>query len=162
MNNVTISGRICNVPKIRILKLHQSTVTICNFTVASMDGIADDGDHTLSNTDFFECICFNKEALMVNANFIKGSKISCAGKIKNFHFEDGNQTKHFTQILVLTQVEFGDSATAFDKNVDKKKSLDLSINSNLSEILELYDSVVDNGYLCIDEDEYYRIAMGNF
>lgn len=159
MNVVTISGRICNVPKLRVLKIKEQTITICNFTLASMDGIAEADDHNVFNTDFIECVCFNSEALALNANFIKGSKINCIGKIKNHFHEDSNRTKHSSHVLILSQVEFGDSLSAFSKNSDKKKSLDYSITSNFSDILSLYNTVCDNGYLCIDEDEYYRIAM---
>lgn len=162
MNNVTLSGRVCNVPKIRVLKINGKNISICNFTIAIMEGLPENGMYSSSNTDFIECVCFNSEALAINANFIKGSKITCIGKIKNHFFEDSNRTKHFTNILVLSQVEFGDTASAFDKNVDKKKAVDLSISSNITDVLALYESVCDNGYLCIDEDEYYRIAMENF
>ena len=162
MNVVMISGRICCVPKIRILDINGKAVNICNFTIATVNGIGEDDVHDNTNTDFIECICFNREALAVNANMIKGSKITCTGQIRNYFFEDSNRTKHYTNMLVLSQVEYGDTSSAFDRNTDKKKSVDLSIASNLQDVLSLYDKVRDSGYLCIDEDDYYRIAMAGY
>ncbi len=162
MNNVMISGRICCVPKIRVLNINGKSINICNFTIATVDDVGENDSHDSTNTDFIECICFDKNAITLNANFINGSKIACIGKLKNHYFEDSNRTKHFTQILVLSQVEFGDTMSAFDRNTDKKKSVDLSIASNLKDILSLYDTVCENGYLCVDEDEYYRIAISNY
>ena len=82
--------------------------------------------------------------------------------IKNHFHEDCNGTKHFTQILVLSQVEYADSTSAFDKNADKRKAMDLSIHSNLDDVLAVYKMIVSHGYLCLDEDEYYRIAMSRY
>ncbi|MGO4970510.1 single-stranded DNA-binding protein [[Clostridium] aminophilum] len=160
MNSVTVSGRICCVPKIRLLQMGGKTVNVCNFTIASVDGMAEDELHNSQNTDFFECICLNREAITINSKFMKGSKILAQGKLKNHFFEDGNKTKHFTNVLLLTHVEFGDTASACDR--DQNTSLDLSIESNVNDIKALYETVCDNGYLCVDEDEYYRIAMDNF
>ena len=162
MNNVMISGRISNVPKLRVLNIDGQSISICNFTIATVDDVGEDGVHDVTNTDFIECICFDREASVLNANFIKGSKITCIGKLKNYFFEDSNRTKHFTQMLILSQVEYGDTFAVFDRNTDKKKSVDMSIACNLKEILSLYNTVRDNGYLCVDEDEYYRIAMANY
>lgn len=162
MNNVTLTGRIFNVPRIRVLRIDGKAVNICNFTIAVADGISEQGSFSEHNTDFFECVCFGDAALAVNANFIKGSKISCYGKVKNHFFEDANRTKHFTQVFVVYQVEFGDTSSAFDKNTEKKKSIDLSVISELKDVTDLFGRICDNGYLCIDEDEYYRIAMDNF
>lgn len=162
MNNVTLTGRVFNVPKIRVLRINGKAVNICNFTVAVADGIPEDGGNAEHNTDFFECVCFDDTALAINANFVKGAKIACYGKVKNHYFEDANRTKHFTNVFVLYQVEYGDSASVFEKNVEKKKCLDMSVQSDLKDVTDLFDQVCDKGYLLIDEDEYYRIAMDNY
>lgn len=160
MNNLSVTGRVCNVPKIRILQIEDKTINICNFTIAVSDGISEEGYQDKKNMDFFECICFNDAALAFNANFIKGSKISCTGKVKNHYFEDANRTKHFTQILVLSQIEFGDTLSVLSRG-SKRKAVDMSITSDYNNIKALYDLICDNGYLCIDEDDYYKIATDN-
>lgn len=162
MNNLTLTGRVCNVPKIRVLNVGGKTINICNFTIAVADGLAPGDKYSQKNLDFFECVCFNESALALNANFIKGAKISCAGKLKNHFFEDANRTKHFTQVIVVLQVEYGDTASVFDKNVDGRKAVDMSIVNDFNEVMALYDLVCDHGYLVIDEDDYYKIAMDNY
>lgn len=164
MNNVVISGRVCTIPKIRVLQLGTASVSICTFTIAVVDAKFNSQNeneaYTEESVDYFECITFNEAASMVNRNFVKGSKIICSGKLKNHYFEDANRTKHFTQVFVVNKVEFGDTEAVFKKYSDKK-SAELSIVSDLMEIDILYKKVCSYGYLCIDEDDYYKIAMSN-
>lgn len=163
MNNVVMGGRVCTIPKIRVLQLGTTSVSICTFTIAVVDAkfsFQKENEYQGENVDYFECITFNEAASIVNRNFVKGSKIICSGKLKNHHFEDANQTKHFTQVFVVSNVEFGDTEAVFKKYSDKK-SVELSIVSDLREIDILYKKVCDYGYLCIDEDDYYKIAMSN-
>lgn len=70
-----------------------------------------------------------------------------------------NGTKHFTNVFLAEQVEFGDTTAAFEKGSGKKKSIELSVVSDLKMIFNTYKKVCENGFLCIDEEDYYKIAM---
>lgn len=165
MNNVVFNGRLCTIPKIRIFQIDGNSVSMCVFTIAVADGIFDakesEGIYSDGNVDFFECVAFNDAAQMINSNFVKGSKIICRGKLKNHYFEDTNRTRHFTQVFVAEQVEFGDTEAVFSKYAGKKKPMELSVLSDMREIHEVYKKICDRGFVCVDEDDYYRIAMAN-
>lgn len=162
MNSVVLSGRVCTIPKIKLLQVADKPVSMCIFTIAVVDGVFAANDSELldeSNIDYFECVAFGEAAIMINANFVKGSKIICKGKMKNHVFDDVNGTKHFTNVFLAEQAEFGDTAAAFEKGGGKKKSIELSVVSDLKMIFNTYKKVCENGFLCIDEEDYYKIAM---
>ncbi|MDD3414213.1 MAG: single-stranded DNA-binding protein [Lachnospiraceae bacterium] len=165
MNNVVMGGRICTIPKIRVLQLGDKPVSVCTFTIAISDAkfeteITKDM-YTEGSIDYVECISFDDAASKINQYFAKGFKIICSGKIKNHYFEDANCTKHFTQVLMVNHAEFGDTEAVFNKYSDKKKAPELSIVSDLKEIDLLFQKVCSHGYLCIDEDDYFKLAMNN-
>ena len=165
MNNVVMGGRICTIPKIRVLHLGGTSVSICTFTIAIADTKFDfqnmNDKYSESSVDYIECITFNDVASMVNQNFVKGSKIICSGKLKNHYFEDANCTKHFTQVFLVSCAEFGDTEAVFNKYSEKKKKAEMSIVSDLKEIDDLFKEVCSHGYLCVDEDDYFKLAMNN-
>ena len=144
MNMTVLSGRVCTIPKIKLLQIEEQQVSICLFTVAIVDGVFATQDYKMeeTNIDYFECVAFGEAAIMINANFVKGSKIICKGRMKNHIFNDVNGTKHFTNVFVV-----------------RKKSIELSVVSDLQMLFNTYKKVCENGFLCIDEEEYYKIAM---
>lgn len=162
MNSFNITGRVFTVPKIRILSINGQNITVCNFTVAIIDDLDKDNPDNSKCTDFIECICFNDLAMSFNYNFEKGSKIFCSGKLKNHFFEDCNRTKHFTQVLLLTKFEFGDSKNSLVATDKSVSSADISFSPDVKTVSDLFSIMCDHGYLCIDEDDYYRIAMNNY
>lgn len=159
MNIFSISGRVWKVPKTRIININGKSITVCNFTVAIIDDTCEKGVDDDKYVDFVECICFNDLALSFSERFVKGSKILCSGRLKNHFFEDYNRTKHFTQILLVSFFEFGDSSKSLVGNVDPEQSSDSCFLPEVNNVLNLYSLLCEHGYLCIDEEDYYSIAM---
>lgn len=159
MNSTVLSGRVCTIPKIKLLQIEDQQVSMCLFSIAVVDGVFVPKDYKMeeNNIDFFECVAFGESAIMINASFVKGSKMVCKGRMKNHIFEDVNGTKHFTNVFMVEQAEFGDTDAAFEKG--GKKSIELSVVSDLQMLFNTYKKVCANGFLCIDEEEYYKIAM---
>lgn len=164
MNSIVFSGRICAVPKFCIINLGDEAVAVCKYVVGVCEsGLDYDVDivkdiYSESKVDFFECLAVKKTAQMINDNFVKGSKILLRGRLKNYRFEDSNSTKHFTNIILTEQAEFGDTESAFNKIVRKNKSADLAIVSDLREVESIYERLCEDGLLCIDENDYYYLA----
>lgn len=164
MNSLIICGRICAVPKFVIINVGSETVAVCKYVVAvsgpgldyNVDIVKDVYDE--SKVDIFECLAVKRTAQMINDNFVKGSKILLKGRLKNYRFEDSNSTKHFTNIILTEQAEFGDTESAFHKIVQKNKSADLAIVSDLREVESIYERLCAEGLLCIDENDYYYLA----
>lgn len=160
MNNIILSGRVCSIPKIKLLPIEGRSIGMCVFTIVVSDFSFCDEENENKKTDYFECVAFDAVAQQISVNFTKGSKIIVKGKMQNHFFTDVNQTKHFTQILVIEHAEFGDTESVFDKN-NKKKPLDMVIAAEMKDVFKHYRSACENGFLCIDEEEYYKIAMSN-
>jgi single-stranded DNA-binding protein len=164
MNNAVLGGRICTVPKIRLIRLSDKSINVCSFVLAVVDGVYDAGDGKAlenKNLDFFECISFADVATMINNNFVKGCKILLSGKFKNFCFADCNKTRHFTQVYVIDHVEFGDTESAFKKDRGNNRTVECMIEANLKDVFNAYSDVVASGFLCVDEEDYYRLAFNS-
>jgi len=160
MNQFFITGRVYKVPVTNILSITGNDgkkINMCNFIIAINDGNNNDVDDN-NKRDFIQCVCLNELALSFSKNFCEGAKISCSGKLKNYSFADSNRTKHFTHYLLVTQFEFGDS----QNSLSDKGSSDFLFLSDSKNDLKLLAAANDNGYLCIDESDYYRLAMDSF
>jgi single-stranded DNA-binding protein len=120
----------------------------------------DSFENTKRNVDFFECISFGAVASMINGSFVKGCKVILTGKFKNYCFYDCNKTRHFTQVFVISRIENGDTASSFEKNVGSK-SMEKTIEADLKDIYDSFDEVVKSGFVCVDEDDYYRLAFNS-
>lgn len=72
MNNVVMGGRVCTIPKIRVLQLETTSVSICTFTIAVVDAKFQpqngNEEYSEDSVDYFECITFNEAASMINRN----------------------------------------------------------------------------------------------
>jgi single-stranded DNA-binding protein len=158
MNLMTLGGTVCTLPKIKLLNIgNEYSVGMCVFSVATIS----ENDKGESISDFFECVAFGDVAKFIYKNFVQGAKIICSGTMRNHFWNDSNDTKHFTNVMVISHAEFGDTDSVFHKYNGKKKSIALSIDADINEIYRLYQGVCEKGFLCIDEDDYYKIAMAN-
>jgi hypothetical protein len=167
MNTAILSGRICTVPTLSLIELDGRQVCACKYVIAVCNSLTDYPQDNSSdsykdgNVDFFECVAFSAAAKMINQNFAKGSKIICRGKMRNHRFEDANMAKHFTNIFLVEGVEYGDTEAVLSKFMGKKKPLEISIASDLRELDDLFARICQAGFLCVDESDYYNIAIAN-
>ena len=161
MNYTMTSGRMCTVPVVSILplKVKEKVVQIfvCKFVVAVPDGASTDK----KKYNFFECIAFEQTAKKINSSFAKGAKVVLMSKLVNHVFKDGNNTPHFTNILLVEHAEFGDTESAINKmNLDVKLP-DFAVFADLEQMEKAFNNVCEQGFLCIDENDYYNIASSN-
>lgn len=104
-------------------------------------------DCAKENVDFFECVAFGHAARQLGRPLLKGTKVVVRGQMRNFMFYDANNTAHFTNIVVAEQVEYRD----LNNN-------DLSVMADLKENDIIFNKICSEGFLCVDEDDYYRLA----
>lgn len=71
MNSVILSGRICTVPKIKLLQIEGKSVSMCVFTIAVAEMCCefDNADPVKNRYDYFECVAFENAARLINSNF---------------------------------------------------------------------------------------------
>jgi single-strand DNA-binding protein len=82
MNNVCISGNLCNDPEVK----QTDTFTVCKFRIANNDGGKKD------EPVFIQVECWDKTADFVSQWFKKGKSIEVVGKLcqDNWQDKEGN------------------------------------------------------------------------
>ncbi len=162
MNKALISGRICSVPITTVLTIGQEKVPVCTFVISVKEKWTEyrEGHEINDSYDFFQCFSIGNLAKDLSNSFVKNSKVGLYGRFKNFMFEDGVKTKHFTNIFVVEEIEYGDTKSYFScEMVNKKKNPDLSLENELQNIGHAYNQFVKLGFSAIDESDYYRLTL---
>lgn len=151
MNYGMFTGVLCTIPSVAIIPIgERDEIFICKFVICTNEYV-----EGKIHCDFFECVAFEDTAKAVHDGFRKGVRINAFGKVKNFTFKDANNTPHFTNIVLAEHVELGDNIT------DPPEAGNISVIAELKEMDRMYKEVCDNGFLCIDENDYYYIALNN-
>lgn len=151
MNYGMFTGVLCTIPSVAIIPIgERDEIFICKFVICTSEYF-----EGKSHCDFFECVAFEDTAKAVHDGFHKGARINVFGKVKNFIFKDVNNTPHFTNIVLAEHVELGDDISELPETGN------VSVIAELKEMDRLYKEVCDNGFLCIDENDYYYIALNN-
>lgn len=164
MNLMILNGRLCTEPKMSIIQLWEQDIVICRFVMGITPGTYEQNaeEGSIQNQfDYFQCITFGVAARKMKNEFYKGCKVAIVGKLKNYQFEDVNKTAHFTNIVLVDQIEFGDTYSAINPTTGRKAFSDIATISNFKEMESNFQSICDKGFLCVDEDDYYKIATMN-
>lgn len=161
MNLAIVCGRICSIPKSTVIMIDGAQCFVCKFTIALENGeYCTSGKMVDKSYDFLETITFGSPAEHISKHFSNGSKIVTYGTLKNYKFNDANGTAHYTNILVINHVEFGDSQSAITNVLTKKSNADVTIKADLKHMEDMFKRACEDGFFCIDENDYYRIATG--
>lgn len=164
MNKVIECGRMIADPEITFVPIGNQTIFVSRFCImVKEDSFSCDDQPEEELTDYFECIAFDDAAKKIVDCFPRGAKIILSGILKNHLFEDSNGTKHYTNIIVISDAEFGDTPSARMRVVGGKKANDPDKNIcvDLRKAEEKFRILCDNGFLAIKEDDYFDIAIRN-
>lgn len=160
MNFSVVSGRICSMPKSTVIMIDGCQCFVCKVSVAIENGDYNNGKMVNKSLDFIETIAFDLPAQHISKHFSIGSKIMLSGILKNYMFTDGNGTAHYTDILVVNSAEFGDTESALANVLTKKSNADVTIRADMKHMEDMFAKACKEGFFCIEEDDYYRIATG--
>ena len=101
MNKVILTGRLTREPESRMT---QSSMEVSRFSLACQsDFVNRDGQR---ETEFINCVAFNKLASTINRFCHKGSLISVTGRIRNSSYDAQDGSKRYTTDVVVEQMEF--------------------------------------------------------
>ena len=101
MNKVILTGRLTRDPESR---MSQSNVEVSRFSLACQcDFVNKNGER---ETEFINCVAFNKLAGTINRYCHKGSLISITGRIRNSSYDAQDGSKRYTTDVVAEQMEF--------------------------------------------------------
>jgi single-strand binding protein len=100
MNHITLIGRLTKDPE---LKYSQSGKAYCRFTLAVAR------EFNRDETDFLDCVAWNKAAEIIAEYLRKGKRAAIQGRLETGTYEkDGKNIK--THNIVVDRFEFVDSA----------------------------------------------------
>ena len=118
MNKVILIGRLTRDPESR---MSQSNIEIARFSLAcNSDFVNRNGE---KETEFINCVAFNRLASTINRYCKKGTQVSCTGRIRNSSYEAQDGTKRYTTDVVVEQMEFlGSRGTTSENLVDNSTS----------------------------------------
>jgi single-stranded DNA-binding protein len=160
MNCFFVSGRVVTEPTSAFIK---NDIFIVKFCISCVADYMQMKDQTFEepNYNFFQCVAFGDVAKQIVEYFEKGTKVSVQAVVENFLFKDSNGTPHFTNVLLVNQIEYNDNVAESFKLAPRKKNMDKVMVSELARIDELFKEVCEKGFLCINESDYYNLAISN-
>ena len=101
INKAILMGRLTRDPELR----HTNSGTaVCSFSIAINNGF---GENT--QTDFINCVAWNKTAEFVSKYFSKGKMIIVIGRISTRSWDGPDGKKNYATEVVANEVAFGES-----------------------------------------------------
>ena len=105
INKVILMGRLTKDPELRYTN---NKTPVCSFTIAVNKGYGEK-----QQTDFINCVAWNKTAEFVTKYFIKGRMIIIAdGRISTRSWETQDGKRAYATEVVANEVNFGESKTS--------------------------------------------------
>lgn len=108
INKAILMGRLTRDPELR----HTGTGTpVCSFSIAIDNGYGEN-----RQTDFINCVAWNKTAEFVSNYFQKGRMIIVIGRIQTRTWEGQDGKKNYATEVVASEVSFGESKRSQDSS----------------------------------------------
>ncbi|MEE1049547.1 MAG: single-stranded DNA-binding protein [Clostridia bacterium] len=106
INKAILMGRLTRDPELR----HTGTGTpVCSFSIAIDNGYGEN-----RQTDFINCVAWNKTAEFVSNYFTKGRMIIVIGRISTRSWEGQDGKRNYTTEVIANEVSFGESKRSQD------------------------------------------------
>lgn len=100
LNQISIQGRLARDPELRRT---QSGKAVTSFSIACSR------DFGSKETDWIDCVSWEKTAEFVNSYFKKGSAIILTGRLQTRAYEDKSGSKRKATEVIAEHVYFGES-----------------------------------------------------
>lgn len=137
LNKAIIIGRLTRDPELRYT---QSNVPVCSFSLAVERDRKDQNGNR--QTDFIDCVAWNKQAEFVSQWFSKGKMAIVVGRIQSRNWQDKNGNKRTSIEVNCDEITFGES----------KKSEIHASESNSSNVPQSYE-VPENDFTELSESD---------
>ena len=115
MNKVILMGNLTRDPEIRYSQ-GENSLAIARFSIAVNRRFARQGD---TDTDFFNCTAFGRQAEFVEKYFHKGSRMLLSGRVQNDNYTNNNGEKVYSVQIIAEEVEFAERKSAADANANQ-------------------------------------------
>ena len=115
MNKVILMGNLTRDPEIRYSQ-GENSLAIARFSIAVNRRFSRQGD---TDTDFFNCTAFGRQAEFVEKYFHKGSRMLLSGRVQNDNYTNKNGEKGYSVQIIAEEVEFAERKSAADANANQ-------------------------------------------
>ena len=112
MNKVILMGNLTRDPEIRYSQ-GENSLAIARFSIAVNRRFARQGD---TDTDFFNCTAFGRQAEFVEKYFRKGSRMLLTGRVQNDNYTNSNGEKVYSVQIIAEEIEFAERKSTADAN----------------------------------------------
>lgn len=112
MNKVILMGNLTRDPEIRYSQ-GENSLAIARFSIAVNRRFSRQGD---TDTDFFNCTAFGKQAEFVEKYFKQGSRMLLTGRIQNDNYTNKNGEKVYSVQIIAEEIEFAERKSTADAN----------------------------------------------
>lgn len=112
MNKVILMGRLTRDPEIRYPQ-NPEAAAVGRFSLAVDRRFKKDGG---PDADFFNCVCFGRQAEFVEKYLKKGIKMLITGRVENNNYTDRDGHKVYAVQIMVEEMEFAESKAAGQKH----------------------------------------------
>ncbi len=115
MNKVILMGNLTRDPEIRYSQ-GENSLAIARFSIAVNRRFSRQGD---TDTDFFNCTAFGRQAEFVEKYFHKGSRMLLSGRVQNDNYTNNNGEKVYSVQIIAEEIEFAERKSTADANASQ-------------------------------------------
>ncbi len=112
MNKVILMGNLTRDPEIRYSQ-GESSLAIARFSIAVNRRFSRQGE---TDTDFFNCTAFGRQAEFVEKYFKQGSRMLLTGRVQNDNYTNKNGEKVYSVQIIAEEIEFAERKSTADAN----------------------------------------------
>ena len=118
MNKVILMGNLTRDPEIRYSQ-GENSLAIARFSIAVNRRFSRQGD---TDTDFFNCTAFGKQAEFVEKYFKQGSRMLLTGRVQNDNYTNKNGERVYSVQIMADENEFAERKSTADANASRGAS----------------------------------------
>ena len=118
MNKVILMGNLTRDPEIRYSQ-GENSLAIARFSIAVNRRFSRQGD---TDTDFFNCTAFGKQAEFVEKYFKQGSRMLLTGRVQNDNYTNKNGERVYSVQIMADESEFAERKSTADANASRGAS----------------------------------------
>ena len=118
MNKVILMGNLTRDPEIRYSQ-GENSLAIARFSIAVNRRCSRQGD---TDTDFFNCTAFGKQAEFVEKYFKQGSRMLLTGRVQNDNYTNKNGERVYSVQIMADEIEFAERKSTADANASRGAS----------------------------------------
>ena len=118
MTKVILMGNLTRDPEIRYSQ-GENSLAIARFSIAVNRRFSRQGD---TDTDFFNCTAFGKQAEFVEKYFKQGSRMLLTGRVQNDNYTNKNGERVYSVQILADEIEFAERKSTADANASRGAS----------------------------------------